>query len=75
MKMFLVSCALLLCARILSAAEVSPATKPALADCKLSGPYTHGNLTVVFDSWAGADEGEGVFDVGRGDGEEAGDCS
>src|SRR4029079_5509310 len=24
----------------------TPATRPALADCKLSGPYTHGNLAV-----------------------------
>src|SRR5439155_18672138 len=46
MKMVLCACALLLCARILLAAEVSPATRPAMADCRLSGPYTHGNLTV-----------------------------
>jgi len=37
---------LFLCALAADAAEVSPATRPALADCKLSGPYTHGNLTV-----------------------------
>ena len=36
---------LLLCAWA-GAAEVAPTTRPALADCKLSGPFTHGNLTV-----------------------------
>ena len=43
---FAVALVLLLC--LAAAAEVSPtpATRPALADCKLSGPYTHGNLTV-----------------------------
>src|SRR2546421_6738898 len=46
MKMMLMACALLLCANLLWAAEVAPTTRPAMADCKLSGPYTHGNLTV-----------------------------
>src|SRR6267143_6784443 len=46
MKMMLLACALLLCVNLLSAAEVAPTTKPAMADCRLSGPYTHGNLTV-----------------------------
>src|SRR3954469_6741072 len=33
---------------VMRAAEVlpQPTTRPALADCRLSGPYTHGNLTV-----------------------------
>src|SRR5258706_129195 len=33
---------LFLCALTADAAEVSPTTRPALADCKLSGAYTHG---------------------------------
>src|SRR5947208_6122853 len=41
-----VAIVLLLCVMAANAAEVSPATRPAMADCKLSGPYTHGNLTV-----------------------------
>src|SRR5438067_3420560 len=41
-----VAIVLLLCVMAANAAEVSPATRPVLADCKLSGPYTHGNLTV-----------------------------
>ncbi|HEV8293205.1 MAG TPA: DUF6569 family protein [Tepidisphaeraceae bacterium] len=36
----------LLCIFAADAAEVAPATRPALGDCKLSGPYSHGNLTV-----------------------------
>lgn len=45
---FAVGVVLWLCAWVAEAAEVSPApaTRPALADCKLSGPYTHGNLAV-----------------------------
>jgi len=46
MRSVLFACALMLCAAILSAAEVAPTTRPAMADCRLSGPYTHGNLTV-----------------------------
>src|SRR5215208_5420126 len=41
-----VAIVLLLCLAAADAAEVAPATRPALGDCKLSGPYTHGNLTV-----------------------------
>jgi hypothetical protein len=41
-----VAIVLLLCLVAADAAEVSSATRPALADCKLSGPYSHGNLTV-----------------------------
>jgi len=43
---FAVAVVLCLCVLAASAAEVAPTTRPALADCKLSGPYTHGNLTV-----------------------------
>src|SRR5881394_273269 len=46
MKTVLMLCALLLPVTVIGAAEISPATRPAMADCKLSGPYTHGNLTV-----------------------------
>src|SRR5947207_247349 len=43
---FAVVVVLWLCMLAADAAEISPATRPALADCKLSGPYSHGNLTV-----------------------------
>src|SRR5207237_1776257 len=45
---FAVTIVMWLCVLAAGAAEVSPApaTRPALADCKLSGPYTHGNLAV-----------------------------
>src|SRR5947207_2582307 len=41
-----VAVVLFVCLYASDAAELAPATRPALADCKLSGPYTHGNLTV-----------------------------
>jgi hypothetical protein len=47
MKSLMASVVVLLMGAVYSlAAEVKPATQPALAGCTLSGPYTHGNLTV-----------------------------
>jgi len=44
----IIAVAIVLCVCLVAAdaAEVSPATRPALVDCRLSGPYTHGNLAV-----------------------------
>src|SRR5436190_1680892 len=46
MKCIIIAGVLALCGIFVRAAEVAPTTRPAMADCKLSGPYTHGNLTV-----------------------------
>jgi hypothetical protein len=46
MKIIIAVAVVLFVCLMADAAEVSPATRPALVDCRLSGPYTHGNLAV-----------------------------
>jgi len=48
MRIFMVALMVCLCGMLAGAAEVlpGPATRPGMGDCRLSGPYTHGNLAV-----------------------------